>query len=98
MAASLLAFAKQALLARSGGDSAFGGAMEVLQHNVQHPSAGSAEGPEPEVLVHVPTLGSLNCISQPHRQIASRHGGQERRPKEAPGSGGAGSTTGCAME
>jgi len=56
VAASLLAFAKQALLARSGGGSAFGGAEEVLQHNVQHPSAGSTEGPEPEVLVDVPTL------------------------------------------
>ena len=43
---SLLAFAKQALMARSGGDDAFGGADEVLLPNVQHSSAGIVRNPE----------------------------------------------------
>jgi len=46
VATSLLAFAKQTLMARSGGDGAFGGAEEVLLPNVQHPSAGIVQNPE----------------------------------------------------
>ena len=56
MATSLLAFAKQDVIARSGGDSAFGDAEGLLQLNVQHPSAGNDEGLEAEVAVDVPDV------------------------------------------
>jgi len=46
VATSLLAFAKQALMVRSGGDGALRGADEVLLPNVQHPSAGNVRNPE----------------------------------------------------
>jgi len=80
VAASLMAFAKQALLARSGGDSTLRGAEGVLQHNVQHPSAGSAEGPEPEVLVDVPNPpGAVGSSTTPASLTGELPVGKEGR-------------------
>ena len=85
VATSLLAFAKQALRARSGGDGAFGGvggADEVLLPNVQHLSADVVPNTEPGGEMNEANIeGALG--KSPASVTGDMPAGKEGRPDSA---------------
>jgi len=96
VATSLLAFAKQALMARSGGDGAFGGAEEVLLPNVQHLSAGIVRNPEHDAEMNKANME--DALGKSPFSLTVRQGGPTRRPTEAPGNQKGGITSGWGMD